>query len=304
MPLATGNPPLFCYGDTLSVSATGPGGAQFTWSGPAGVSFTPAVSGPGQRVQVQLPGSNFGDGDITVRVTAGNPALGCQASVPATQKIVLHRAPLTYATNPVRLQVGSDTGYNNGAPPSDYPGAPSYLPVQCNTPTYLRLYGQLLDYYGFPVSNFRWNVDGREPANSANQFTVLTPIGTSQGSQVCLIITNRCGADEYYCWQIPIYGDCSGGGGPIEPEPCVECGRQAPTAAYPNPADADLTVPVPAGAYGAVRLLNAQGRPVRQAPAHGSRVVFDVRALPNGLYYLEVPSAGAAPSRQQVQVQH
>ena len=61
--------------------------------------------------------------------------------------------------------------------------------------------------------------------------------------------------------------------------------RQAPNAAYPNPADTDLTVPVPAGAHGAVRLLNAQGRPVRQEPARGSSVVLDVRALPNGLYY-------------------
>ncbi|MFD2719468.1 T9SS type A sorting domain-containing protein [Hymenobacter monticola] len=304
VPTATGNPPLFCYGESFTASADGPGGAQFTWSGPPGVTFTPQVSGPGQSVRVDLPYANYGYGDITVSVTAGNATFNCQASVPATQKIVLHRAVLDYATNPVRLQVGSDTGYNNGAPPSDYPGAPSYLPVQCNTRTWLRLYGNLLDYYGNPLTGFHWNVNGQEPANSAGQTTVLVPLGGSQGAQVCLTVLNRCGVDEYYCWQIPTYGDCGGGGGPIDPEPCVECGRQAPTAAYPNPADADLTVPVPAGAHGAVRLLNAQGRPVRQAPVRGSRVVLDVRALPNGLYYLEVPSAGGAPRRQQMQVQH
>lgn len=188
--------------------------------------------------------------------------------------------------------------------PNSSPGT-VYQPVQCNTPTYLRLYGTMRDYYGNVITNFRWNVDGREPANSANQVTILTPLGTSQGSQVCLVINNSCGQDEYYCWQIPIYGDCSGGGGPIEPEPCVEC-RQASsgTAAYPNPATADLTVPVPTGAHGQVRLRDAQGRVLRHSPATSARVVLDVRALPNGLYYLEVPTAAGAASRQQVQVQH
>lgn len=142
-------------------------------------------------------------------------------------------------------------------------------------------------------------MDGQEPANSANQTTILAQL---RGGQVCLIVTNKCGEEEYYCWQIPITGECGGGGGPIDPEPCVEC-RSAPTTAYPNPADTELTVPLPAGARGQVRLFNGQGRAVRQAPAKGSQVVLDVRTLPNGLYYLEVPAVGAS-TRQQIQVQH
>ena len=300
-PTTYGTPPLYCY--SFQASADGVGGAQFTWSGPVGVTFTPQVSGPGQAVTVQLPGNSFGSGDILVSITAGNAALGCQPSAPATRKIVLHRAPLNYATNPVLLQVGSDPGYKSDpAPPQDPNGSPGtvYQPVQCNALTYLRLYGNIRDYYGDPLTNFRWSVDGQEPANSANQTTVLVPL--RQG-QVCLIVRNRCGQDEYYCWQIPITGECGGGGGPIDPEPCVECRQASPTSAYPNPANTDLTVPLPAGTRGQVRLRNAQGQVVRHAPATGSRVVFDVRALPNGLYYLEVPAANA-PSRQSIQVQH
>ena len=175
-----------------------------------------------------------------------------------------------------------------------------YQPVPCNKPVWLSLYGNPKDYYGFPLSTFRWNVDGQEPANSAGQFTILAPL--TQG-QVCLTLTNRCNQTEYYCWQIPVTGPCGGGGGPIDNPPCVEC-RQAPTTAYPNPATTDLTVPLPAGASGQVRLRNAQGITLRHAPATGSRVVFDVRTLPSGLYYLEVPAARGAATRQQVQVQH
>ena len=82
VPTATGQPPLFCYGESFVASATGVGGAQFAWSGPPGVTFTPSVSGPGQPVTVQLPGGGFGSGDIIVSVSAGNAALGCQASLP------------------------------------------------------------------------------------------------------------------------------------------------------------------------------------------------------------------------------
>ncbi|MCI1188560.1 hypothetical protein MON38_14110 [Hymenobacter sp. DH14] len=60
-------------------------------------------------------------------------------------------------------------------------------------------------------------------------------------------------------------------------------------------------MPVPAGAHGQVRLRDAQGRTLRHAPATSARVVLDVRALPNGFYYLEVPTPAGAPSRQQVQ---
>ncbi len=48
VPMATGQPPLFCYGSSFVASANGVGGAQFAWGGPAVVTFTPQVSGPGQ----------------------------------------------------------------------------------------------------------------------------------------------------------------------------------------------------------------------------------------------------------------
>lgn len=297
---------LLCYGESFQVTPKGNPGTEYHWGvDPAtNISISPNPSLQGQTVTITAPagGSYPAEGTVTVQVSAGGGTFNCGQSDPTPLRFVLYRARLNYVTNPIRLQVDSDPGYNyDPTADPDSGGGPIYQPVQCNRYTWLRLYGNLQDFYGNPLTNFRWLVDGQEPANSANQTTVLARL---RGGQVCLVTTNRCGQDEYYCWQIPITGECGGGGGPIGDEPCVEC-RMAPTAtAYPNPATAGLTVPLPAGAHGEVLLRNSQGRVLRRVPARGSQAVrLDVGALPEGLYLLEVPGP-KGPTRQQVRVQH
>ncbi|RZK46215.1 MAG: T9SS type A sorting domain-containing protein, partial [Hymenobacter sp.] len=73
-------------------------------------------------------------------------------------------------------------------------------------------------------------------------------------------------------------------------------------ALYPNPAHETATVPLPTGASGAVQVLDALGREVRQQPvaAGAAEVQFDLRGLAPGLYLVRVPGAGGTPAQHLV----
>ena len=75
--------------------------------------------------------------------------------------------------------------------------------------------------------------------------------------------------------------------------------------ALPNPADTELvlTVPPDVALRNAV-LYNAQGVAVRQVPGGAPRPAIDVRALPEGLYYLLLQDASGGSTRQTVEVRH
>ncbi|WP_223650439.1 T9SS type A sorting domain-containing protein [Hymenobacter psoromatis] len=92
--------------------------------------------------------------------------------------------------------------------------------------------------------------------------------------------------------------DCSGGVDPFR----VGTNRVASqTAAYPNPADQELTLEQGGGP---VTLTDAQGRPVRSQTAEPGRVLLDTHQLPAGLYFLETRDAASQPVRQQIRVTH
>ncbi|PJJ59372.1 S8 family peptidase [Hymenobacter chitinivorans] len=71
--------------------------------------------------------------------------------------------------------------------------------------------------------------------------------------------------------------------------------------AYPNPARTQLRVEVPAGlGLHTLRLFTSVGRLMRQQPLAGTRTELDVRALPAGIYLLQVQGPGQVLSRQLV----
>ena len=113
-----------------------------------------------------------------------------------------------------------------------------------------------------------------------------------------MVLTNRCGYEDYYYWTVPVNGTCGGGSGggtgPIGNDPCVGC-----LAAYPNPANESLTVEQGGGL---VRLSNAYGQPVSQQQARPGRLHLDVRRLPAGLYFLETRDVSGKPMRQQIRI--
>lgn len=83
-----------------------------------------------------------------------------------------------------------------------------------------------------------------------------------------------------------------------EPEP-VSVG-QAPEdgmRVYPNPAAGRLTVETPA-AGSAVQIVDATGRVVRSGVAAGGDIVFDVNALPQGIYLVRISGPAGAWTRK------
>lgn len=116
--------------------------------------------------------------------------------------------------------------------------------------------------------------------------TITGPCGSVTLSKLILIYP---GATDFRGQVPPCPADGGSGGNPTSRTAYV------PTA-YPNPASESLTLPT--GAQQAV-LLNSQGRVVQQAAAG----TFDVRALPAGLYNLQMRQDGKLIN-QHVEVKH
>lgn len=273
-------PRLSCGNDGVGFRATGGiGASSFQWSASNGATVAPSVTTSANT----LVGVSGGyDGPITVTVTASNPAFGCTSSSASTTVYFHNRATITPSTNPLQLLVsGSSSFYApNGS-------------VPCGRPVQFDVSG--VDFFGNALpTTLHWIVDGRDYYTGSTLATVL------RQSQVTIVLTNACGYDDYYYWDVPVDGNCGtagGGHGPIDNEPCTEgCLR-----AYPNPANSSLSVEQGGGE---AVLYNAQGRPVRQQQAGPGRLRFDTCDLPTGLYHLQTRDAQGRPVRQQIQISH
>ena len=272
------NTTLYCGNAGVTLRASNIGGNYFQWSATGGAVVTPSVTTTASTPVVVSGGL---DGSITVTVRASNPSNGCRDSY---NSIIVHhnRGSITEANNPLQLFVtGSGT-------PSFY--APNGS-VICGRPVQFDVSG--LDLYGNGLpATIRWIVDGRD------YYTGTTLATTLRQSQVTVVLTNRCGYEDYYYWTVPVEGTCGtgtgGGPGPFEPEP-----YNPDLTAYPNPASESLTVEQGGGP---VRLTNAYGQPVSQQQAQPGRLRLDVRHLPAGLYFLEMRDAKGKTVRRQVRI--
>jgi len=270
------NTTLYCGNEQVTLRASNIGGNYFQWSATGGATVTPAVT---TTASAPVTVSGGYDGDITVTVSASNPANGC---TPSDNLIILHhnRGTITEANNPLQLFVsGSSSFYApNGS-------------VICGRPVQFDLSG--LDLYGNSLpGSLRWIVDGQT-------YTAGTTFATTlRQSQVTVVLTNRCGYEDYYYWTVPVSGTCGsgsgGGGGPIDNDP-----YNPGIAAYPNPANESLTVEQGGGP---VRLTNTYGQPVSTQTAKPGRLRLDVRHLPAGLYFLEMRNANGKIVRRQIRI--
>ena len=207
------------------------------------------------------------EGEVTVRANASG---GCLASAPTTKRFQIGIGTAKFTTSV------STYGYV-------CPDAPIPFHVQ--------------RFNARGSESYAWYVDGDFVSSDPTSFQVMgPPIG--QNIYVQLIITNDCGTGFQFGRRI--YGAAA-----IDGLAC-DVMRQGPTkptttAAYPNPADGQLTVEQGGGA---AVLRNAYGQPVSTQTAKPGQLRLDTSHLPAGFYFLETRDAQGNAKRQQIRIEH
>ena len=267
-------------------TASSPGATDYEWETSGGITVNGGTKATGATVTL-VPGSGIGQGTVSIRANA------CSDS-----KSDFSTYSVTYGVPPRQDQFRLRGNYFDY---SSLPPGSSFLVYPNEDVSITATETNSLGQYNNGASTWSWV---EQPLTSSYRVSTTSPgyymfRAPNQGGvtwQVAVTLRNNCGNSETsYIWFTTL--NSSTGEEPFRTAPDT-----APKA-YPNPADAELTVELPDNVKGHVRLYNSQGRQVRQAPARGKQVVLDVQSLPNGLYQLHVPVATGI-SQQQIQIKH
>ena len=131
--------------------------------------------------------------------------------------------------------------------------------------------------------------------NQGGTFQITGP-EVGQSVYVRVVLTNDCG--EQFEYGQSVYGASE-----VDGLPC-QLARQSSvlcTDAYPNPADAVLSIAQAAGATTTTN--NSQGKLMYTARKGRHTATVDTRSWPAGLYYLHTQT-GKSTTRCRVQVEH
>ncbi len=254
------------------------------------------ISGPAEFVGIPNSQTLFGAGNSqnvvgtaasgTVTLTVVARRAGAAASAPLVRILSVTRGELAFFGIPDQRAAATaqpvaktaDASPQFGCSPITVYITPVGLSVALPytvTKTTFRPSGQVLARTSFSVTNQLFSVSIRDS-------TELVLTGTS------------------LCDGQPVTSD-------VLPYEAVVCRTNTPEqpAAYPNPADAVLTLTAPnataAPGPRTAALYNAQGREVRRTRPHEAQLT--TADLPTGLYYLVVEQAGHV-TRSQIRVQH
>ncbi|WP_201977241.1 hypothetical protein [Hymenobacter rubidus] len=271
--------PNSCVGQTIRVQVDPvPGATDYTWDVP--YPFSPQGSTTTTQPFLDITSSATAlSRSFTVGVAAGNSSSGCTASTASRTGVV---------------------GPGTGA--AIVPDA-SHTDTEICAYTTFQLSANIVDLRYIPNTayTYDWTVNQRNGQTGAisttyamGQSIQVTSPGTGDWLDVYLQVYSSCG--DFYptsqSWQ-SVYQFANG-------EFCL-VSRPNPdkaAAAYPNPADERLHLPIAASAYS---LYDGYGRAVLQGQPAG---VLDTRQLPNGLYYLVHQDAAGRAVRQAIQVMH
>ncbi|WP_165768244.1 T9SS type A sorting domain-containing protein [Hymenobacter amundsenii] len=275
----TATPEFTEYGDmclgtsrTFAVAPV-PGATSYTWTLPANFVGPTTVTTTEPRLLATAPttgGCNF----CFVQVAAN--ANGCPAGVAS--------APLNYGGMSVRIstpyglpsEVCRDTEVTYEANVSDRPNLPN-----------------------LPQLVYTWTVDGVIVAQGPTEarISVLSPPPGQQTSIRVDVEDGGCSRSTFDAVGLQSVSRLSSG------EYCAEFSmyRQSTSLAYPNPADATVTLEQAPGAT--ITIFNSQGQPMYEGKANKEAVRIDTRAWPAGLYFVQ-RRQGNTIERQQLQIKH
>ncbi|MBT9393390.1 T9SS type A sorting domain-containing protein [Hymenobacter sp. NST-14] len=247
-----------------------PGATSYEWTYPAGFmvagnpgALNPYVT-PAPELQLQAPASFLATTGL-VRVRALNTG-NCQ--------------PSDFLTIQLRTGSGGITIKS-----SDYTRSDSII-----CPYTSLILGVRSDQQTGTNSNYQWSVSGGAFVSGGTTSPSLELQMPESGFvSVQLQLTNSCDGVKTASWNVPV-------------QQRAVCSPQSIVAgpAYPNPADASLTLEQPAGAP--ITIYNSQGQVIYKGRAGQRPTRLDTRTWPEGLYYL-VPG-GPAARRQQLIIKH
>lgn len=292
--------PLLCGSSaTLTLSTTSvPGVTSYTWTATHGL----GINGPGvstlttssNRVTI-FPGSGSDEGSVTVSAANGNVAT-CASSTSAAYYVAYGGA---YEDGTVLMHADS-FNYEADCPygcAGICPG--SRVTMRARHPSHTPVLEAVWKIYRTDVSPAQLlatqSFSGSSIGNSMADYTFAGSV-VGNRYQIELQERNSCGWGNIATHPLEVI-DCGGGYEPFGTNP----GR--PTLelmAYPNPASDELTLEQGGGF---VRLTNAQGQTVRSQTAKPGRLHLDTRALPAGLYFLEMHDAKGQPVRKQIRLE-
>ena len=274
--------PASCPGQTIRLAVDPvPGAGQYAWTvpypfSPQGVTLTTV---PYLDVTSDITALNR---TFTIRVEAQNS--GCTPSVDEKTGLLGTGSGISIVTDASR----SDTE------------------ICAYTDITLQAGINDMKYRAGTTYSYDWNISKRNGSTGATstysesgQTVYVTTPGVGDWLDVILRVTSSCGNffptssswQSVYRFQNGLY--------------CLQSralpGKATPAvAAYPNPADERLLLPVTVGTY---TLYNSHGQAVRQ-PNPAAAGELDTRALPAGLYYLVHRESNGRVVRQAIQVQH
>lgn len=278
-------PTHLCNGESAILRANQVVGAsQYTWTLPAILTTTATPTTPGGRDYVtttpQLPITVGGNAylytyRVAVQVAAGSASCGSSSTtgtfvVGLAEQINVSSSSQTSSQNPYQ--------------------------VCANQPIHFAV---TLDGQQANVTGYDWVVNDAAyaPGNGSSAINLYSP-PAGQSLHVIATVHSPC-------------GDLTRGvyvtsANSIDGQPCEQffTGPSQPAeqmAAYPNPADRDLTLEQGGGT---VRLSDAYGKPVRSQATRPGRLHLDTSRLPAGLYFLEMRDGKGQPVRKQIQVRH
>ena len=146
------------------------------------------------------------------------------------------------------------------------------------------------------IDSYYWLVDEVPQFNSGQYFHIPGP-QPGQSTRVRVVVTNNCGGQ--YEFGMTVYGTTE-----IDGYSC-QVNRQAPPTpkgAYPNPADAALTVEQAAGST--MTIFNSQGSTMYSGKNGKRAAIVDTRSWPAGPYYLVRRYEQGRATRQIIRVEH
>jgi hypothetical protein len=263
----------------------------------AGNSTSVSVNPVSQAIGYTWSSSNSG-----ISVNNGQTATGSATSVTVNVSPSLSPGTYSISVSPIRSAGQCPITASTTIPivvSNVSPTAPTSARFVASGPTCSRQYNLVTAVIPNATSYYASSTDGGSDYGTVNLTSntvtfFLGSMGPITGLQATITASNGCGSASYTTPPFNV------------PGPPISCGKQPlRTAAFPNPANDQLTIEV--GSQDAQATLydeQSVSRKVIHLHAESEQTVINTRDLPNGVYHLRIITKGQSSFEKRIIVQH
>ncbi|MBN2572700.1 MAG: M4 family metallopeptidase [Ignavibacteriales bacterium] len=156
--------------------------------------------------------------------------------------------------------------------------------------------GEIIVYSNGGAEQYEWQVSGGKiviPVNgysyTGGEVIYVDPIDSNYGFTVKTRAKNSCGYSSWYTKHIPTKCDPNGGGGETPLFTTFGNGTNIDKVTiFPNPAKGIVNIYIPSDNESVIKLVDINGRTVKEECVKGRFPQIDISTLPNNIYFLHI----------------